>query len=134
MTQETSLNSIYIIISCVTLAAAILSPILTAWINNRYQLKMRTLELDHDDKQASTLHHRQIIEHYLMAAGASAYNYNGNTVSEYGKYYALAFSHLPEECHAQMKKLNEVIHYNNVNNSRAEFEKLALIVKDHIPK
>lgn len=129
-----NIDKIYIIISCVTLAAAILSPILTAWINNRYQFKMKALEVEHADQQSSTLHHRQIIENYLMAAGAASYDFNLKNAAEYSKYYALAFAYLPNDCYEQMRKLNSIIEDRNIPKSRAEFEKLALIVKSYIPK
>lgn len=126
------IEKIYIIVSTVTLLCALASPTITAIVNNKYQLKLRQLELTHSDKISTEQHQHDVVEKYLMAAGAVAYDYAPKSAAEYGKFYALAFAYLPEECHEQMKKLNSVIWYDNLKEARQEYEKLALIVKSCI--
>lgn len=126
------IEKIYIIVSTVTLLCALASPTITAIVNNRYQLKLRQLELTHSDKTSAEQHQHDIVEKYLMSAGAAAYVFDSKTASEYGKYYALAFAYLPNECHEQMKKFNSVLRFDNLRESRQEYEKLAIIVKSYI--
>ena len=49
--------------------AAVISPIATAIINNRYQLKVKKLELEQNHKDKTTYYVRSIFENYLRYTG-----------------------------------------------------------------
>lgn len=134
MAQETNLNSIYIIISCVTLAAAILCPVLTAWINNWYQLKLKKLELSDSAARLQLQHDRDIIENYLKNAGACIQNSTYENLAAYNSYYSLAFQCIPEELHVQMRILNNNIVDLDVETASSEYEKLAIMLRKHKDK
>ena len=65
------------IISGVTLIAAILSPILTTIINNRYQLKLRKSEF-------LEKHKAEVIENYLKNVGAVINNPSNENFEKFG--------------------------------------------------
>ena len=134
MTQETNLNSIYIIISCVTLAAAILCPVLTAWINNRHQFKLKKLELSDTAARLQLQHEQDIIENYLKNAGACIQNSTYENLALYNSYYSLAFQYIPKELHSQMKALNSNIVELDVATASSEYEKLAIMLRKHKDK
>ena len=55
-------NAVTIIVAL----AAIISPVITAIINNRHQRKMRELELKEQQRNDVILHKREIFEGYLQ--------------------------------------------------------------------
>ncbi len=55
-----------ITISVIVALAAIVSPILTAIINNRYQLKLKKLELKQKEYEQTVLYKRKIFENSLV--------------------------------------------------------------------
>lgn len=109
MSEETSLNNIYVIISCITLAAAILCPVLTAWINNKHQLKLKKLELEDAARKDEENHKREIIEQYLISAGRCLKESYAENFSTYAGYYAIAFQYVPQDLHKKMQELHEDI-------------------------
>lgn len=125
-------DHLYIVISSATLVAAIVSPFFTAIINNRYQLKLKQLELDaavHEDRR----HHQQdIIERYLVAAANCIDDHSLESFSAYYGCYALALQYLPKELFPQMNQLHVYLTNEDTTNALAEYERLALIMPAHI--
>ena len=131
MSEETNLNNVYIIISCITLAAAILCPVLKAWINNHHQLKLKQLEIEAAAARSQSKHKQDIIENYLMSAGACIENPSYENLASYCSYYALAFQYMPEDLHPQMKNLNVDLADGVSKSAIDEYEKLALMMQEH---
>ena len=131
MLTESNVNTVYLIISGVTLIAAILSPVLSTWLNNRHQLNMRKLELDTTAKNDEQNHNREIIEGYFMSTGKCVNNTSFENLGLYGSYYALAFQHLPDELHNQMRAINADIISNNYKSASIKYDELALMLRNH---
>lgn len=54
-----------ITISAILSASAVISPMLTAFINNKHQRKMKKMEYEHENEKASLFYKRGIFEDYL---------------------------------------------------------------------
>ena len=132
MPQENDYNMLYLIISCVTMFSAIVSPILTAIINNRHQLKLRKLEIQEKHQYESNLHKQKMLETILINLGACAYNPTPEALSDYGRYYALAFQIFPVSCHPLLRQLNASIIGVSEDSAEKLYEELAIKLETHI--
>ena len=109
--------------------AAVVSPILTALINNHHQKRLRLLELKHDQNKELTIHARELIEAYLYAAGEAILKHKfdaGFSDRYYHLYYQALFSSPPK-----IQVLMEDAH-NFINNRDAAgaSTKLSQIAKE----
>lgn len=60
------LSVISIAVSISVSLAAIISPGIVTWMNNRHQLKIKKMELLQEQFEKNTLHEREIWENYLI--------------------------------------------------------------------
>ncbi len=104
--------------------AAIISPIATAIINNRYQLKIKKLELQQKHLESTTYYIRSIFENYLRYAGRCIYNADLDARKDYGEYYFLALSYAPESLSNSFININTAIYQNDYERAISLLEKL----------
>lgn len=84
----------------IALVAAVLSPVITTILTNRFQLKMKKSELLDQRKL-------DVINGYLEAASETLYTFG---VSEgFQKYSAVIFLYSPRELHEKIRKLNKLL-------------------------
>lgn len=67
--------------------AAIISPSITAIINNRYHLKLRKLEIEADNKKSNNQAKKDIYMGFLQYAGKYLYFDHPEYMKEYGEYF-----------------------------------------------
>lgn len=96
-------------ITSIIALCALLSPIITALINNHHHLKMKKLELQEQERVHKLEHQKQIFESYLCAAGACIKFADDPHLREYGSYYALALFYAPEEIKPDMITFNNAM-------------------------
>lgn len=89
--------------------AAIISPIATAIINNRYQLKIKKIELEQKQLENTTYYIRSIFENYLKYTGKCISYPDAQSQKDYGEYYFLALSYAPESLIQSMIDINSAI-------------------------
>lgn len=89
--------------------AAIISPIATAIINNRYQIKLKKLEYQQKEKENSFFYKRGVYEDYLKRTGECIAYLTEDTLQKYGEIYGLALIYFPENLIEDLKKLNQII-------------------------
>ena len=105
--------------------AAIISPIATALINNRHQLKLKKLEYQQKEKESSFFYKRGIYEDYLKYAGKCIALPDHNSLQEYGKIYGLALIYFPKELIPDLEELDLAIHDSRLGGSTSLFNELA---------
>lgn len=100
-------------ISVILAVCAIISPIATTLINNRYQLKLKDLEYQQKEKESSFFYRRGVYEDYLRCTGKCIAHPTRENIQEYGKIYALALIYFPENliADAQQPKQLQCLHY-----------------------
>lgn len=67
--------------------AAIISPSITAIINNRYHLKLRKLEIEADRRKTDIQSKKDIYMGFLQYAGKYLYFNHPEYMKEYGEYF-----------------------------------------------
>lgn len=96
-------------ISVIVALCAIISPILTAIINNRYHIKMKRMELSQQEYSNSVLHYRSVYENYLKYAGRCIYFADQDALKDYGEYYYSALMYAPHDIQKDMVRANSLM-------------------------
>lgn len=109
-----------ITVSVIVALAAIISPILTTIINNRYQLKQKRMELKQKKYEQTVLYKRTIFENYLRYLNEVAQHPTDDSISGYAQHYPLAYLYLPDEVRNKISIVNHklsktVIHANIID-------------------
>lgn len=107
------LSVISISLSIAVAVASAISPIVVAILNNRYQLKLKRIELDQQHFERTVMHKREIIEEYLRTTGAFLSSPDDATKPAYGEYYFKALLYVPDELRKQMVSMHQHIGSNN---------------------
>ena len=87
--KETGLSNmpkfdLTISISVILTICAIISPIATTIINNRYQIKIKKIELQQEHFKNTVLYKRSIYENYLKYAGRCISSPDPDSLKKYG--------------------------------------------------
>ena len=111
----------------IALIVAIISPILTAIINNRHQTKMKKIEMS----IASKL---KIIEDYLSSAGQIIYHNGEANTESYSIAIGRIYSDSPRSLWEKISVLDEMIYSGNWEDAHAQFLEISQALASHQPK
>lgn len=125
------LSVISIAISISVSLAAIISPGIVTWMNNRHQLKIKKMELSQEHFEKNTLHEREIWENYLKYTSRVIYRSNVDSQQSYGEYYFKALLYAPDDIRSDITTINELIKSNRAGATK-QFEKTIPKIKQLI--
>lgn len=111
----------------IALIVAIISPILTAIINNRHQTKMKKIEMS----IASKL---KIIEDYLSSAGQIIYHNGEASTESYSIAIGRIYSASPRSLWEKISLLDEMIYSSNWEDAHTQFLEISQALASHQPK
>ena len=111
----------------IALIVAIISPILTAIINNHHQTKMKKIEMS----IASKL---KIIEDYLSSAGQIIYHNGEASTESYSIAIGRIYSASPRSLWEKISVLDEMIYSGNWEDGHAQFLEISQALASHQPK
>lgn len=111
----------------IALIVAIISPILTAIINNRHQTKMKKIEMS----IASKL---KIIEDYLSSAGQIIYHNGEASTESYSIAIGRIYSASPRSLWEKISVLDEMIYSGNWEDAHTQFLEISQALASHQPK
>ena len=97
-------------VTAVIAVAAIISPILTATINNIFQLVVKAMDNRRERHEKTVEYKRKVLENYLRCFGGELRNIPSNeAVEDYKKAYILALLYVPSEIREEMIKVDNLI-------------------------
>lgn len=111
----------------IALIVAIISPILTAIINNHHQTKMKKIEMS----IASKL---KIIEDYLSSAGQIIYHNGEASTESYSIAIGRIYSASPRSLWEKISVLDEMIYSGNWEDAHSQFLEISQALASHQPK
>lgn len=100
-----------VIVALVAAISAIIAPVITAVINNRYQLKMRKIEL-YEQKRID------VINSYSKSLNAYLNNICGNTEYEFAQHKHSIFLYAPKSAWKIIEKINKYIDEGKFDDAR----------------
>lgn len=111
-------------ISVIVALCAIISPILTSIINNRYQIKLKRMELSKQEYRDAVLYQRNVYEKYLKHAGRCIYYADADAQKDYGEYYYSALMYAPPDIQSDMVAANKLMMENRYDEASVLIEGL----------
>ena len=121
-------------ISVILGLSAIVSPVITALINNYHQTKIKKLELSHEKYTETALYQRRILENYMQATAKCLIAIGANAEYDYAECYGLAVVYVPADIQKKLEELDAAIKDRNLNNARHYFTELTPILTGIIQK
>lgn len=121
-------------ITSVLAICAIVSPILTACINNAHNTKIKKLELKEEKYRNTVLHKRDIYENYLKTAGRCIYYADSDALKDFGEYHMQALVWADDELFDKMTNISKLMYDEDWRNSRVLLEEIAPLIHEKIEK
>lgn len=118
---------------------ALLSPALTAWINNHYLLKIKELEQKQEKLKLVILHKRELFENYLKLVGKFSLLQNDGSkpekfsekqLTDFLEAYYLVLPYIPAEEHNYFSEYSSEIF--NMDFSDESTQKASKLLGSHI--
>lgn len=116
-------------ISVIIALCAIVSPVLTAIINNWHQTKIKQLELKQQEYKNTIIHQREFFENYLKHAGRCIYYADSDALKDYGEHYFSALMYAPDDLKADMIEANQLMVKCDWDNASALIEELTAKIR-----
>ena len=111
-------------VGSVLAVSAILSPILTALINNRHLRKMRKIEMKQEEYKDTVVFKRKTIETYMQMTAGYVQSHKIENRIEYAQSFGLAIVYVPNEIRTQMLELDKNVNQKNYEKSYEMFTTL----------
>lgn len=121
-------------ITAIVALAAIISPICTAIINNRYQLKIKKMEQKQKEYEQTVLYKRNIFENYLRNLNEVFQHLSNESLSGYAQYYPLAYMYLPEEKREKLSHVNHLLGKSLHSDIVDEIDEIILDISEELQK
>lgn len=115
-----------ITISVIVALCAIISPIFTTLLNNRYLFKLEESKQKQKSYENTVLHKREIFENYMMYAGQCIYYSDPDALKNYGQYYLPALMLVPAYLRPDMIEANQLMQRGQFDEAVELFEKISL--------
>lgn len=117
-----------IVISAVTLVAAIISPIITTQLNNRFQMRVHRQRF-YDEHRAET------IENFVRSVGQLCSD-DGRIqfLGEYGKNCTEIYLYIPENLWDNVDRINSAIYAENYKQAQLELTELCKALNKYPPR
>ncbi|WP_208422138.1 hypothetical protein [Latilactobacillus fragifolii] len=90
---------------------SLVSPIITALINNYHSRNMKRLEIEQENIRNNILHKRDLLENYLTATAAFSYEeqHTPEQIKELLNSYYLILPYIPGKYHTYFSEYSELI-------------------------
>ncbi len=108
-----------LLIAIAALIFSVASPIFSAWLSGRYQLKLKRLELQSEAERRRQefydAHRAEVIETYITTAGAAIQEQTFQTMNAFGRSAGEIYLYLPENLWPLIESLNEELSSGDVS-------------------
>lgn len=101
--------SIATILSLIAIVCSVISPFITALINNRHDTKVRKLEHKNERYNTNFLHQRELVEKFLSAAGLHLTRRDAETFHAYSESYYTLLYQLPDQLRPSAELVDRLI-------------------------
>lgn len=80
-----------------TLAISIISPVISTYLSNKFQLKIREYEKSDKEIEQHYLEKREILQGFIRNTGKLLNRRDTDTLKDYGEHFYLVYTYLPKE-------------------------------------
>lgn len=109
---------------------AVLSSVLTTFIHNKHQEKLKYLEFKMNKYHDNEIHYREIFENYLKYTGHCVLSYDNAPFDKYSEYYYLTLMCSPEHICVNIKYINDLIQDKKLNRAKQVLDELVPLITE----
>lgn len=123
-----SLQDFYSFLTILIAVCAILSPVITAVVNNKHQKIMKELEYKQAEHAEKEQHIQQIYEGYIRETGACIRVLTGEQATKYGECLGLILYYVPDDIRKEILQLDTELFAHNSDSkiTVSHLEKIAV--------
>ena len=116
----------------VTLAISILTPAITTFLNNRFQLKLKKMEFEHSEK--SDLYSKKyfVYEGFMQGVGKCIQLHNRDNVTAAGSFLYELYLYLPSKHWELLDSLAQDLEQNNWQPAHTTFVEICKILSTEL--
>ena len=114
----------------VTLAFSIASPVITTFMNNRFQLKMVKLNFQQKAHEDHYLKKREIIEAFVSNTGKCIFYANIEVLRQCGENFYPIYIYTPENLWSDIDEMLDLISNKNWSEAKIKFASLSKSLAD----
>lgn len=92
-----------------TLAVSVISPIITTWMNHRFQLKMAELESCNKEIEQHYLNKRNVINSFIANVGKCLFRTNAESLRECGESFYAIYVYIPQSMWGDIDELHRLL-------------------------
>ena len=108
----------------ITLALSVISPIITTWMNHRFQLKLAELDARNKEIENHYLKKRDIIEKFISATGKCLFHANDSVLRECGESFYAIYAYTPASLWPDIDRLLLMIRKREYEQAQDHFSAL----------
>ena len=113
------------IMLALTLVISIISPVITTYLNNRFQLKRIKLENENKEKEVYYQKRQATIDAFISSTGKCIFLANSNSYRELGEAFYSIYLYVPSSLWPDIDKLLELANKGNWDEARKHFIKVS---------
>lgn len=121
-------------VTAVIAVIAIVSPVLTAIINNLFQLIIKILETKEKHQQDTVKYQRCVFEDYLRYTSQHVNNRANSLKDKYKEVYSLALLYAPDAISTQMIEIDNLASNDYRNDANQKLTQLIPQIKKYLSK
>ncbi len=131
-TETASWSDFSNIATLIIALVAIVSPILTALINNLYQFKLRKLEIEQKNQEYIYNKKKEALSNYLSSMSRVVNNSTLENIDEYALSYPIALLYVDNESSILMIEIDKLINEYEWTASHLLLDKITLRIKEQL--
>ena len=113
-----------------TLVISIISPLITTWMNHRFQLKMYELEACNKEIEQHYLNKRNVINSFIASVGKCIFKANSEAFRECGESFYSIYLYIPRSMWKDIDELHSLLVDYKWQQARSHFLNLSKQLAD----
>ena len=108
----------------VTLIISIVSPVITTWMNHRFQLRLTELETKNKEIENHYLKKRAVIDDFIASVGKCLFRADSTALQECGKSFYAIYVYVPSSLWPDIDTLLQLITARELERAQEHFSNL----------
>lgn len=113
-----------------TLVISIVSPVITTWMNHRFQLRLSDLEAKNKEIENHYLKKREVIDDFIASTGKCLFRADAAALQECGKSFYSIYVYVPSSLWPDIDMLLKFINSREIEKAQEHFVGLAKALAD----
>lgn len=113
-----------------TLIVSIVSPVITTWMNHRFQLRLAELEAKNKEIENHYLKKRAVIDNFITSTGKCLFHADATAMQKCGESFYSIYVYVPQSLWPELDTLQELINSLEFEQAQKQFSNLIKSLAD----